>query len=270
MHFPDKICPLVAKNINDLMSSNNNSTTKVCATWNSLLSFQSAILARAVLDKIGPKVYSGPFKDMDLIKETLNGSVLPKLLGAYEWELQDAVEDAITKPYKNIINIGCSFGYYAVGFARRMPNTNILAHDIEKNCQVLCKAMAKENKVLDQVTVGGLFKGEDFEKFADEETLVFMDIEGGEQELLNPQKYPALQKMDIIVELHDCITPNLSATIPKLFEETHNIQVLPNVPKPFPISDILGTDYNVGHFDELLVTWDSRVGKTPYGVFTRK
>ena len=37
------------------------------------------------------------------------------------------IEQAIQASYPTILNVGCAEGYYAVGMARRMPNTKVLA-----------------------------------------------------------------------------------------------------------------------------------------------
>jgi hypothetical protein len=45
--------------------------------------------------------------------------------------LHDIVETAITRRYDRVINVGCAEGYYAVGFATRMPETDVIAFDID-------------------------------------------------------------------------------------------------------------------------------------------
>lgn len=271
MHFPQDICPNILKATKELMDSDYPEQIKVHGIWGVLLGYQSLVLGHMTTGRIGKKVFAGPFRGMELIEDIMSSLFTPQLLGTYEWELHDAVEAAIAKPYKHVINVGCAYGYYAVGFAMRMPNTVVHAYDIDPACRAQCKKMAELNGVADRVIIGERFNGEDFAKFADEETFVFMDIEGGEQDLLDPTKFEALQKMDAIVELHDCNIPDISVTLPARFSPTHIVKVLPNAPFSFPMDKILGPDYDgADHFDNLIATWENRGGKTPFGIFNRK
>ena len=56
--------------------------------------------------------------------------------------------------------------------------------------------------------------------------LVLCDIEGAEQELLNPELAPALKVMDIIVESHECLIPGITQVLVDRFKETHQITLL--------------------------------------------
>jgi hypothetical protein len=54
-------------------------------------------------------------------------------------------------------------------------------------------------------------------------TLVLMDIEGGEVELLDPQAIPSLARADILVETHDAFVADATATLIGRFRDTHDI-----------------------------------------------
>jgi len=244
--------------------------TKVQGLWGLLNGLQGLAVGQLLFQRLGDRVFAGPFRGMALSKEILSLRPAPVLLGTYEWELHGALDEAIAKSYQNVVNIGCADGYYSVGLALRMPHAKIYAHDIDEAAQKSCRAMAALNGVADRVIVGGVFNGEDFAKFAGEETLVFMDIEGAERELLDPAAYPALAGMDVIVELHDCDIAGLSTAIPSRFAATHDVRVIPNMPFNFPLEKVLGPDYVPDHFDNLIATWEGRAGPTPFGVFKRK
>ena len=81
-----------------------------------------------MLSKKPLKVLYGPFKGMTYPDSTSIGSVwLPKMLGIYESELHDILEEICSKNYSTIINIGAGEGYYAVGLALRIPTSMIYA-----------------------------------------------------------------------------------------------------------------------------------------------
>jgi SAM-dependent methyltransferase len=231
---------------------------------------QGLFLSALILEKIGPHVYDGPFKGMKLTPDALRHLFAPVLLGTYEQELHGVVEQIATHPYKRILNIGCSFGYYAVGFARRMPNTRVLAFDIDPKAREACAKSAAANDVGERIEIFGEFPGADFAKYTDAETFVLMDIEGAEDALLDPAAFPALQQMDVLVELHDVLDKTISKRIMDRFAPTHDIQFFRNRPQPFPLERIFGENAVLEHFDRMVVTMECRNGPTPWAYMTRK
>jgi SAM-dependent methyltransferase len=241
--------------------------------WRTLASIQALALAHGLAGKMGAYVQAGPFKGMRLTNEAMTCVFGPALLGIYETELQPVIETAIAADYKRIVNIGCSYGYYAVGLARRMRDVKVFAFDISNDCQRKCRDMAAANNVSDRVTVGGEFKGEDFAAYADgQKTLLIVDIEGAEKELLDPARYPALAPFDLIVELHDVFVPGISKTILDRFTPTHDVTIVPNNPAMlYDLSSIVAdkTAY-IDPFDHLLLSWEERDGPTPWAVMKSK
>ena len=67
---------------------------------------------------------AGPFAGMQLTHE----GILPlHLMGGYEHVLAPHLDRLLARPYDRILYIGCSFGNYAVGFARRLPGIAVAA-----------------------------------------------------------------------------------------------------------------------------------------------
>ncbi len=270
MFFLPDLGPEFVRLTKPYWESNEPDHIRMRRVWEILTALQGIVLSQLLVLRLGDKVFSGPFRGMKLVREAMNRHFAPALLGTYEWELHGVVEEVIAKKYRNIVNVGCSYGYYAVGLALRMPDAKIYAYDIDPEARELCGKMAEANGVEDRIVIAERFKGEDSSLFADSETLLFMDVESSEDELLDPRKYPDLLKMDVIVELHDCFKPGLSTSIPLRFAETHHVKVLPNAPFSFPLEKIMGPGYVPDHFDNLIATWEGRTGPTPFGVFMRK
>src|SRR5258708_39673128 len=78
-----------------------------------------------------PKVLSGPFLGMPYLNEIIWGPITPKWIGSYEAELHSVVEQLIAGEYREIVNVGCAEGYYAVGLASRIPKVKVLAFDLD-------------------------------------------------------------------------------------------------------------------------------------------
>lgn len=270
MFFPASIGPEFQRLAKPIWESDAPDNVRMGNLFIVTMGLQGYVLSHLLLKRIGDKVFSGPFRGMQIIRDVMDRHFAPILLGTYEWELHDAIEQVIAKKYKQIVNIGCAFGFYSVGLARRMPETKVYAFDIDPRARELCRKMAEANGVADRVIIDGRFTLDDFARFAGPDTLVFIDIEGGEDEMLDPLKAPALLGMDVIVELHDCLKNGLSTVIPLRFAPTHHVRVIPNAAFSFPLEKIMGPDYVPEHFDNLLATWEGRAGPTPFGVFIKK
>jgi hypothetical protein len=220
---------------------------------------------RVVDNKIA--VMNGPFKDLILQLPCNAGSLLPMVLGCYEHELHPFVAEAIHRNYKHVVNVGCGDGYYTVGMAMRMPQTQFSGYDLNPKAQVGCKAVAALNNVADRVHVGGEFRGEDFTKLPPKDTLVICDIEGGEDELLDPGKFPALKQMDVIVELHEVYKPGVTQRLKDRFATTHNFTLVPHGPKIVKLPIQL---QGMSEVDEFLFCHEGRGGPTPWGIIIQK
>ena len=94
---------------------------------------RALLLQNTLLKAYGPTILGGPFAGMSFVRQVAEGCCVPKLLGCYEEELHPYVEQAILRDYPQVLNIGVAEGYYAVGFARRMPNAKVFAFDIDEN-----------------------------------------------------------------------------------------------------------------------------------------
>ena len=179
------------------------------------------------------KVQTGPFQGMVLpdITSWGDGDRAPKLLGTYEADLFPAIADLVARAPQQVINVGCAEGYYAVGLARLLPTAAILAFDIDIAAQRLCATAAALNG--NNVQVSGLCTPATLNGLLNSTipTLIVMDCEGGEAELLDPIAVPGLANADILVESHDCITPGLKEDLAARFAPTHTVELIRQGPR---------------------------------------
>ena len=234
-----------------------NNALRLLSKWRSVL------IQNTLLKQQGTVVMQGPLAGMDFLPQSAEGCHIAKLLGCYEQPLQPFIEEAIANAYPTILNIGCAEGYYAVGMARRMPNTQVLAFDLNPKAQEVCATLAQKNGVSSSIKVGALFKPEDFESYAKQKVLVLCDIEGAEKELLNPELAPALKGMDMIVESHECLISGITQTLIDRFKDTHNITLIQDNGQR-QLKDSPQWFNNMTHLDQLLATWEWRSGATPW------
>jgi lipopolysaccharide biosynthesis glycosyltransferase len=179
------------------------------------------------------KVNSGPFEGLDYSGIEMAGSSFPaKLLGTYEAELHNIIQEIISNKYPLIVNIGCAEGYYSVGLARKLPDAEIYAYDVDLHARRLLQKMTIQNQVEDRVIINRRFSLEDLKNFHQFDSgMLLCDCEGWEREIFseNSPDFQKLEKFDILMELHEFIHPGLSDYIENLFSSTHKIQSIRSV-----------------------------------------
>jgi hypothetical protein len=182
-------------------------------------------LAPVVAERLGMEVRRGPFAHLRYPTLAAAGSTLiPKLLGSYEREIQPAVEELCERGARLIVNIGAAEGYYAVGLAQRMPDARVVAFEANPNGGRLLQEMARVNGVSDRVEVRGFCHPEDLRALPlGPGTLIVSDCEGGEYPLLDPVAVPALAQCDMLVEIHRTRGKDPTTYWPRLLSATHDL-----------------------------------------------
>lgn len=232
-----------------------NAALRLLAKW------RAELVANTLAQRSGTKVLTGPFKGMDYALAASEGSRSARLLGCYEASLAPIIEEIVATAYPLVIDIGSAEGYYAVGLARRMPQTRVLARDASDKAIALCRALASANGVSDRVEVGGLFTHADFALCAAQPTLVLCDIEAAELDLLDPAAAPGLLSADILVECHDSLRPGISQTLADRFAPSHHVTRIDRALDPAALP---GWMEELSDLDRLIALWEWRAGPTPW------
>lgn len=226
-----------------------------------LAKWRSQMLANTLRKQSGTTILGGPFKGMDYAVAAAEGAWATRLLGVYEASLAPVLETVIARRYPQIFDIGCAEGYYAVGLARRMPETQVFARDINVKARDLVMALAAANGVADRVHVGGEMDPAEFDLCKNAPTFVLCDIEGAEDALLDPVTAPGLLCADILVEVHDSEKPGLSDRIATRFAATHKIT---RIGRKLDDSSLPDWAERLSDLDRLLMLWEWRSGPTPW------
>lgn len=234
-----------------------------------LSKWRSVLIQNTIVQHNGVVVLDGPFKGMEFLAQSAEGCHIAKLLGCYEQPLFSHIEQAIRTNYTTVLNIGCAEGYYAVGMARRLRAARIHAFDADARARAICSELAVKNGVADQITIGALFRPEDFAAHAKDRFLVICDIEGAELELLGPAALPWLAGADLIVESHECLAPGVTERLRERFWMTHDVTLIEDDGQR-QLSAPPAWFKSLAHLDQLLAVWEWRSGPTPWLVMTAK
>ena len=231
------------------------STLRVLAKW------RAQVLGQTYVARQGTTIMGGLFAGMAYVAEPSEGSVISRLLGAYEAALQPHLRRIVEGGVEGVIDVGCAEGYYAVGLARAWPHLTVHAYDIDPVARAKCAELAEKNGVSDRVRIGEAFAPEDFQRFDGRRMLVLIDTEGAEVDILDPACAPALAGMSIVVETHDAQRPGALATLRERFASTHQVQQVNGVLTPVALPGWL-TD--LSELDQLLAQWEWRHRLTPW------
>lgn len=238
-----------------------NQTLRLLAKW------RSALLD-AHMDRTGPdRVPHGPFAGMSYTVRAAEGARLPRRLGLYEASLAPVIEAIIARAYPLVVDIGAAEGYYAVGLARRMPGSRVLARDGNPRALEFCAKLAADNGVSDRVETGGLLSHADLAVCASADCVVICDIEGAEAELLDPEAAPGLRHADILVEVHEGMQPGLLDLLTRRFAPSHDIT---RIDRRLDDAPLTGWMERLSDLDRLLLMWEWRSSATPWLWMTRK
>jgi hypothetical protein len=184
-------------------------------------------LCEILLRETGHQVFAGPFATMSL-PDTIALSFDPKfILGSYEEELHDVVNEVICTAPAHIIDIGASCGYYAVGFAIKIANTTVTAFEAvkEPHWQQLAE-LASINGVSSKIIQRGFCTADELARTCRPNSFILCDCEGAEEDILLPLAIPALTSCTMLVELHECYRPMLVGTLVHRFRESHKIRII--------------------------------------------
>ena len=184
-----------------------------------------AELTSLVYNRTEGRVYQGPFKGMKILHKFSwgDGDCASKLLGLYECELFDAIEQLISSDADTIINIGCAEGFYGIGLAMRTGTKTVLV-DVNETAINIARENAHVNGV-NKILFTTECTIENYRSFLQtpKKPFIFMDCEGAEEDILDLEVMPELAKTSVIVESHDCNRPGLTDKLVERFSATHNI-----------------------------------------------
>lgn len=185
------------------------------------------LYTKQFLAKYGYLVAGGPFKGMKYIPEAVGSGYLVKLVGVYEEILHPTIASVVKRGYTTMIDIGCAEGYYLIGIGMKNSNTKLIGYDIDTNALELTRKLYSVNNLLNELQLIENCTPEDLNSRIDENTFLICDAEGFENEALDPERTPALTRVQtFIVELHDFVVPNIKEILTKRFEKTHQIQTI--------------------------------------------
>lgn len=183
------------------------------------------IFVAAVRGSSQGKVLSGPFTGLKWVDGNVGSYFLPRLLGTYEKELHPYVRNLQKISVDRICVVGAGEGYYVAGLRQFFPQTPIVAFESEEKGRTIIEKVLAANSMGDRVSVRGHCSTQDLRKELPENcsSLLLVDIEGAEQQLLDPSLIPALVDATLLVEVHEAFSPGVESVLRGRFSSSHRL-----------------------------------------------
>jgi hypothetical protein len=154
------------------------------------------------------------------------GVWFPKILGTYEKEIHGTLDRLLQLKFDLIVVVGAAEGFYPVGFALRTNSEiEIVSFEAIPSSWKALDKLAEVNGVKGRIRRNGLCDIGSLRAClaGSSSPFVFMDIEGGEAILLDPEFLPELKRAHILVEIHEQFIPGTAEIVRKRFAPTHRI-----------------------------------------------
>jgi hypothetical protein len=234
-----------------------------------------AFLTRKLLKELSifqnqNQVLNGPFKGSKFhLNDTHTRHELGfnAILGSLEYEIHTVVEEIISRNYPRIIVIGAAEGYYAIGFANRCADTQIIAYETMHEYQQWITKNAALNGVENRVIVRGNF---DISNISELNLLdgvrscIFSDCEGYEKFIFSAENKSLFKNSDILIEIHDFVDPEISKQILSVYKDTHTIKIIDSINDDIRPSDYIDKVPQIKHmsyYAQRVALADSRPAK---------
>lgn len=199
------------------------------------------------LDKFfNSTVAYGPFRGLRFTSESwwCGSDRSPILLGLYEQEVLESLA-SIPKSYNTFIDLGAADGYYGIGVLINNLFEKSYCFEISDVGQEVIRKNARLNNVSDRVKVFGIANEGFYNLIAAEDlvrSVLFVDIEGGEFDLLDKSTFDAFKKAIIFIELHDWLVENGPEKLKRLKDDCLATHV---------VSELTTTSRDLSKFAEL-------------------
>lgn len=179
-------------------------------------------ISNKIKDMHNSTVAYGPFKGLRFTNDTHWGGSDKgaMILGIYEQEILKEISN-LPKKYDIFIDLGAADGYYGIGVLVNKLFKKSYCFEITENGREVINKNAYLNDVLNNVVI----KGEATKNFSAEipveeinNSVLFVDIEGGEFNLFDPSLFEIFHKSIIFIEIHDFLIENGSSLFDNLID----------------------------------------------------
>lgn len=170
----------------------------------------------------GLTVRRGAFSGLEFPRSAIGHSnyLSAKLAGTYEPKVLEFLETHATEN-DVLVDLGSSDGFFLTGLARSNPDLRAIGYEINSWERTTAQRLASINGV--EIETRERATSEELASLPAGRLLLLCDLEGLEEDLLDPDGAPWLSDATMVVEVHEMFRPGVSRTLAERFESTHEI-----------------------------------------------
>lgn len=192
-----------------------------------------------VFDRCKGIIQYGAFQGMKLSKETWWGKsdLGSQCLGLYEKEILDFIKNLTTHQYENFIDIGAADGYYGIGMLLAKKCKKSICFEISKEGRKTIQKNSIANGVAENIYIQSEASTQSIATISDavfKNSLIMIDIEGSEFDLLNEKIFEKFSNSTILIEIHNWVD-NFEKKYTALLKNSfihHIVEVIQRVERP--------------------------------------
>ncbi len=197
-------------------------------------------------------VQYGPFKGLRFPQESHWGlrDRASMIFSMYEQEILRIIENLPNK-YTKFIDLGAADGYYGVGVLVNKIFEKSYCFEITNEGQEVIKKNAELNNVIDKISIHGKAESDFYLQIPEseiKESVLMVDIEGAEFDVLTEIVFEKFSNSVIIIELHDWFFNDQQDKLNGLLTRAGNTH---------KIHEITMSDRNPGNYKELNLLSDN-------------
>jgi len=226
---------------------------------------QQRRVSRKLVASEWERVLQGPFRGTRMKVDPTRSGFLPMLIGTYELELRDWIEEAVRWKPSLVLNVGAASGYYAVGMALRLPNAKVVAFEMDPGEAAKCRDAARENRVEHLVEVRGKCEAGTFSDMTLARAMVISDCEGAEVDVFTDDVVRMLRNSWILLELHDALRPGCSREMYSRFRNSHTCRFVSALPRNVEDLDL---PPHLSLRDQNTAVFENRLGVQEWALMT--
>jgi hypothetical protein len=143
-----------------------------------------------------------------------------KLIGSYEPDIASFLGEQAAG-HELFVDLGSGEGFFCVGVARISPAW-VIGFELNRCERRLTERIAAANEI--EVETRGGVDHDGLNSLPPGRLLLLSDVEGLEEDLLDPEAVPRLREATMIVEVHEQYRPDVVATLTERFAPTHHLK----------------------------------------------
>ena len=169
---------------------------------------------------VGMDIKAGPYKGIR-ISLAYGSSHTPKIFGTYESEIQPYFQN-YAKNFLKFIDYGCADGFYLLAYKHINKNGEAVGYDISDEAIKRARKACEETKNCTVIKANGNFS----ELLCEDSSLIMIDCEGFEYDLLLDNDLNELSKAALIIEDHYFITGHPRYKLASKLMKKHDVKII--------------------------------------------